>query len=235
MVILKIFLTSVLSIVVLFVLTKLVGNKQLSEANMFDYINGITIGSIAAELATSLEKDWLKPLTAMIIYGIVTFLISVASQKSVLMRRFFTGKELILFDDGKIFSKNLKTASIDVNDFLTQCRLQGYFDLQDIQTAIFETNGKISFIPKNTARPVNTGDLNIIPKQEKYLTNLIIDGKILKENLSKSGRDEKWLKNRLKENNVSSVQDVFLATYDGKETLNVYKNVFVSSSTTPFE
>lgn len=235
MVILKVVLTSILSIAMLFVFTKIIGNKQLSEANMFDYINGITIGSISAELATGLEEDMLKPIVAMIAYTLVTFLISVAAQKSIKLRRLFTGKELIIFDDGKIYSKNLKAASLDVNDFLTQCRLRGYFDLNEIQTAIFETNGKISFIPKNIIRPVNPGDLNIIPKQEKYLTNLIIDGKIMKDNLSKSGRDEKWLKNRLRENNVKDISEVFLATYDGKEILNVYKNISVKSSTTPFE
>ncbi len=202
---------------------------------MFDYINGITVGSIAAELATSLESDWLKPLTAMIVYGLVTVLISFATQKSIKLRRLFTGKELILYDNGEIFIKNLKSASIDINDFLTQCRLNGFFDLRDIQTAIFETNGKISFIPKNTSRPVNPADINILPKQEKYLTDLIIDGKILKENLSKCGRDEKWLKNRLKESNISNINEVLLACFDGKDKISFYKKISAQSRSTPFE
>lgn len=233
--ILKILFTSVFSIVVLFILTKLIGNKQLSEANMFDYINGITIGSIAAEFATSLESDWIKPLTAMVVYAFVTILISILAQKSVTLRRFFTGKELVLFDNGKLLMKNLQTASIDVNDFLCQARLQGFFDLNDIETAIFETNGKISFLSKSSKRALHPDDVNILPKQEKYMLSLIIDGKIMKENLSKSGRDTTWLKNRLSENNIKDEKDVFLATYDGKEKLRIYPKNYLKSNTTPFE
>lgn len=85
---LNIALTSIGSIIVLFLLTKLIGNRQMSELNMFDYINGITIGSIAAEMATSLEGDFLKPLLAMIIYGVVTVLISILANKNIKLRRF---------------------------------------------------------------------------------------------------------------------------------------------------
>ncbi len=233
--ILKVILLSVFSIVVLFVLTKLIGNKQLSQANIFDYINGITIGSIAAELATNLERDWLKPLVSMIVYAAVTIFISIMSQKSIKLRRLFTGKEIVLFNKGQIYMKNLESASIDVNDFLSQCRLSGYFDLNDIETAIFETNGRISFIPKNTARPLNPADVNILPKQERYMTSLIIDGKVLKENLRNTGRDINWLNNRIKENNIENIEDVFLATYDGKEKINIYKRNLQKSKTTPFE
>ena len=94
---LNIALTSIGSIIVLFLLTKLIGNRQMSELNMFDYINGITIGSIAAEMATSLEGDFLKPLLAMIIYGVVTVLISILANKNIKLRRFFNGKTLILY------------------------------------------------------------------------------------------------------------------------------------------
>ena len=94
---LNIALTSIGSIIVLFLLTKLIGNRQMSELNMFDYINGITIGSIAAEMATSLEDDFLKPLLAMIIYGVVTVLISILANKNIKLRRFFNGKTLILY------------------------------------------------------------------------------------------------------------------------------------------
>ena len=93
---LNVALTSIASIIVLFLLTKLIGNRQMSELNMFDYINGITIGSIAAEMATSLEADFLKPLLAMVIYGVVTVLISIIANKSIKLRRFLNGKTLVL-------------------------------------------------------------------------------------------------------------------------------------------
>ena len=99
---LNVALTSIGSIIVLFLLTKLIGNRQMSELNMFDYINGITIGSIAAEMATSLEDDFLKPLLAMIIYGVVTVLISILANKNIKLRRFLNGKTLVLYKNNRI-------------------------------------------------------------------------------------------------------------------------------------
>ena len=101
MVLLQILISSVVSLVILFILTKIMGNKQISQLSMFDYIIGITIGSIAAELATDLE-DPVQPATAMIIYGIVAVLISYISTKSNKARAFFAGKPIILMTNGRL-------------------------------------------------------------------------------------------------------------------------------------
>ena len=120
--------TSLGSLLVLFLLTKIMGYRQMSQLSMFDYINGITIGSIAAEMATSLEDDFLKPLVAMIIYGIVAVLISLLTSKSIKFRRIVSGKSLILYDNNKLFYNNLKKAKMDIDEFLIQCRNNGYFN-----------------------------------------------------------------------------------------------------------
>ena len=184
--ILKIIVLSISSLVVLFLLTKLIGNREMSQLTMFDYIVSITIGSIAAEMATSLENNYMEPLVAMVVYGLVTVLISYITCKSLKMRRFFTGRSKILLDNGKLYRKTFKSAKIDLNDFLMECRVNGYFNLSDIQTAILEPNGKISFLPKVLKRPTTPEDLNLSPEQENIVTNIILDGIILKENLSKT-------------------------------------------------
>ena len=114
----KVLITSVVSIVVLFFITKAIGNRQMSQLTMFDYINGITIGSIAAELATSLE-EFTKPLTALIVYGLVSFLIAYITNKSIKIRRFVEGQALLLYDNGTIYEKNLMKAKLDIDEFLT--------------------------------------------------------------------------------------------------------------------
>ena len=146
--IIKIISLSLGSLVILFLLTKLMGNREISQLTMFDYIVGITIGSIAAEMSTSLENNFIEPVVAMLIYGIVSFSISFFTCKSLNMRRFFTGKAKILLDNGKLYRKNFKSAKLDINEFLMECRINGYFNLSDIQTAILEPNGRISFLPK---------------------------------------------------------------------------------------
>ncbi len=210
------------SVVALFVLTKLMGNRQMSQLSMFDYIIGITIGSIAAEMAISLKDDFRIPLVAMIVYAVVAIAISFATEKSVALRRVLVGKALIVLEDGKIFEGNLKKGHLDLNEFLTQCRNSGYFDLEDIQSAILEANGKISFLPKSEKRPTTPEDFNQSPKEMKPLVNLIIDGKVMTDNLEYIGKDVKWLENHLQNEKIDSMSQVFLATYDAQKKLVFY-------------
>ncbi len=213
---------SVGSIVVLFILTKLMGCRQMSELSMFDYINGITIGSIAAEMATSLEDNFLQPLTAMVVYAIASVALSFFCDKSVWFRRFIDGKPVILYDNDKLYKKNLSRAKIDINEFLAQCRINGYFDLSKIQTALLEPNGKISFLPKSTERPLNPADLNLNLPLESLSANLIIDGKVMEKNLLHSGKDIKWLENQIKGHGFNRIEDVLLATCDLQNNFHAF-------------
>lgn len=234
--ILKVCLSSIGSLIVLFISTKIIGNKQMSELNMFDYINGITIGSIAAEMATSLENDVYYPIAAMAVYTISMLLITRITQKKAGIRRFLTGTSIILMENGKIYQKNFTTAKLEVSEFLTQCRINGYFNLDDIDTAILEQNGKISILPKVSARPVNTKDLNLAVNQEKISVNVILDGNIMEENLKRSGNDIEWLKNELKKQNINSEKEVFIAFCNMEDnTLSAYVKVNSASSSDMFQ
>ena len=124
---LKIVALSFGSVIFLFVLTKLMGNKEMSQLSMFDYIIGITIGSIAAEMSTALESDFMQPVVAMAVYAIVSIIISVLSYKSIKVRRIVSGNSLILLDNGELYRDNLKKAKLDLNEFLMQCRTSRLF------------------------------------------------------------------------------------------------------------
>lgn len=212
------------SIVTLFILTKLMGYRQMSELSMFDYINGITIGSIAAEMATSLEDSFIEPLTAMIVYALISILLSYACDKSIFLRRFIDGKPILLYDNDKICKKNFSRAKIDINEFLAQCRINGYFDLSKIQTALLEANGKISFLPKSTERPLNPSDLSLALPTETLSANLVIDGKVMEKNLHHSGKDIKWLESQLKGQGFDRIEDVLLATCDLQNNFHAFGN-----------
>ncbi|MGN0564242.1 MAG: DUF421 domain-containing protein, partial [Candidatus Heritagella sp.] len=124
-------LTALGSFAVLFLIAKFIGHKQIAQLDFFDYITGITIGSIAAEMATELEEPW-KPLIAMLIYGGVTVLLSVISHKFPRSRKYLNGTPTILMDHGKLYRENLKKAKLDLSEFMVLCRQQGYFDLTSI-------------------------------------------------------------------------------------------------------
>lgn len=206
-------LTTVGSFAVLFLSAKLIGHKQIAQLDFFDYITGITIGSIAAEMATELEEPW-KPMIAMVIYGGITLALSLISSRFPRSRKYLNGTPTILMDHGKLYYENLKKARLDLSEFLVLCRQQGYFDLTSIQTAIFEYNGKLTILPVTTQRPVTPQDLDLNPDQELIFTELIMDGRILEDNLHRMGLDRTWLDKQLKQRHISSAKEVFLAVCD---------------------
>ena len=211
------------SIVALFLLTKLIGNKQMSEMNLFDYINGITIGSIAAEMATSLESDFLKPLLAMTIYAAVTTWINYLCSKSLKFRRLIAGRSLILMDRGKLYKNNFKRARLDMEEFLAQCRLNGIFRLEDIETAFFEENGKISILPKARKQPLTPDDMKITVLPQRPQVTVIVDGKILQKNLQYAGKDAAWLTAELKKQHQKA-EEIFLSVCSDSG-LQIYKKI----------
>ena len=218
-------LFSLTSIVTLFFLTKMIGNRQVSQLSLFDYINGITIGSIAAELATSLETDVAKPLTAMVIYALATFAVSIFSSKSLRFRRFAMGRPLVLMEDGRIYARSLARARVDLSEMQMQLRGMGYFNMDDVQTVVMEPNGRMSVLARSARRPVCPEDLGLRLPEEKPVTNVILDGAVLKDNLRRTGNNEKWLENRLKELGLADPARVFLATCDGSNVLSVYLRI----------
>ena len=214
-------LTSLLSIVVLFLLAKLMGSKQVSQMTMFDYVVGITIGSIAAELATELEEP-LRPLTALIVYGVTAFVISILTNKFLKVRSIVTGKPLVLLENGVIYRENLKKARLDLNEFLTYCRIGGWFDLNQLQSAVLEHNGVVSFLPKEAGRPATPADLNLNPKQSQVQMPFVMDGRLLEENIRQAGKEDAWVRRTLLQQGYRDEEDVLLAVWDGGEKLTVF-------------
>ena len=195
--------------------TRLITFSKMSQLDFFDYITGITIGSIAAELATELENP-LRPLVAMIVYGIITAFLTLTTNKLPKMRKFINGTPTIIMNGGKIYKENMKKAKLDLSEFMVMCRQEGYFNLKDIQTAIFEYNGRLTILPVSTKRPVTPNDMKIVPEAEHINTEVIMDGKILDGNLKRAGLDIKWLEERIKDAGYKSASEIFLAQINDK-------------------
>lgn len=219
--IIKVLLTSLLSVGALFAVAKIMGHKQMSQLDFFDYISGITIGSIAAELATELEEP-LKPLIAIAVYGAAAVLLSKITSLFPKSRKYINGTPTILMNNGKLYRENLKKAKLDLSEFMVMCRQQGYFNLGDIQTAVFEFNGKLSILPVSKKRPTNPEDLNLSPAPEYIQTEVIMDGRILDENLKRMGLDDKWLQKQLNAQGYKKAEEVFLALCDDNNQVTVF-------------
>lgn len=220
---LRVILTSILSVSLLFVITRLIGYRQLSELSLFDYINGITIGSIAAELATSEDGDAFKISIAMVIYGAFTILVAFLSDKSITLRKAFIGNPTLLMKNGRLYYEGFRKSRLDVNEFLMKCRNNGYFDITQIDTAILEPNGRVSFLPVSQDRPATPKDMKLSVTQDALVANVIIDGKVIEKSLSAIGKDEKWLRDRLKNQNYTDYSRILLASCDERGTVTVFE------------
>ena len=222
--IIKVILTALLSVLALFVVTKIMGHKQVAQLDFFDYVSGITIGSIGAELATELEEPY-KPLVALCVWGTVALLLNLLTSKIPAARKYINGAPTILMRDGKIYRKNLAKARLDLSEFMLLCREAGYFDLDEIQVAVFEHNGQLTVLPRSESRPLTPEDVGIPTKAAHIGTELIMDGRIMGENLTRLGRDAAWFEKRLRAEGVYDTKEIFLAIYrEEEDRLTLYPN-----------
>ena len=222
--IIKVVFTALISVLALFIITKIMGHKQVAQLDFFDYVSGITIGSIGAELATELESPE-RPLIALAIYCLASILLNLLAHKLPKTRKYINGTPTILMDGNTIYRKNLKKAKLDLSEFMLLCREEGYFDLTEIQTAVFEHNGKLSILPKSDSRPITPSDLQITSNASHIGVEVIMDGRILGENLTRMGRDGRWLQKKLSDLGCNSEKEIFLAIYHtDKDSLSIYRN-----------
>lgn len=220
--ILYIFLRTILILGVLFVLTKLMGKKQLSQLNIYDYLIGITIGNVAAEISIDIDKNIIGGVICLITYVLFYIVVSYYSMKNLKFRKFFGGNPTVLIKDGNILVKSLKKEGIDIDSLEEEARLNGYFDLSEINYAILETNGQISFMPKVENDYVTNGDMKLKVREKKLSVNLIQDGVVMEDNLLYVNKDIKWLDGIVKSKGYDSISDVFLFIYNDSKDIKLY-------------
>ena len=219
---LRTLLYSAISLVVLFLFTKLIGKRQLSNMSLFDYINGMVIGSIAAEMAIGIDENIWVGVIAMTFYGGSVYFLDIIDRKSIRARRFFSGTPTVLFKNGKFLKENFKKAQVSISEFQEMCRVAGYYDISRIASAQLEPSGKLSVLVKSEEEPLT---LQSFRERAECVTvapiSVIYDGVVLDENLAAAGKNGEWLKKQLSNMHVK-LPDIFLATVDGSGKLTVY-------------
>ena len=213
---------SLLSLFILFLVTKLIGKKQVSELSLFDYVIGISIGNFTAEMTMSLDVQFINGVMALLTFGLFAYLISLLTMKSIRIRRFFIGVPTVIIQNGKIIEKAMKHVMIDINDLLEQCRINGYYDLTQIEYAIMEANGKISIMPKSEYKPLTPNDMKKKVAQEDLQANVIIDGVRMQNNLENMNKSINWLEKELKVKGYKEYDDIILAILDKNDKLTIF-------------
>ena len=214
---------SIFALLILFLATKLIGRKQVSELSLFDYVIGISIGNFAAEMILNLEVQYINGAIAVATFGIISYLVSIITMKNIFLRRILIGSPIIVIQNGKILENSMRKLRIDINELLEQVRNDGYFDLNEVEYAIMETNGKLSILPKSEYKPVINKDMNLKIDKSSLCANAVIDGHIMKNNLKGINKDEKWLLHQLKIKGYSTLDSILLVTIDNNEKIVVYE------------
>ncbi len=210
-------INAVVSFAYLFIISKILGKKQIAQLEFIDYAVGISLGSIAAEMSTDAETPFYYYLIAMTIFFVLALLVAVVGRKSTVLKRILKGKPATLIYEGKIDYSQLKKCNIDVNDLLSMLREKNYFDINDVAYAIFEPSGKLSVLPKGNQKPVVIEDVDRQAIEQASLTNVVVvDGVISRSGLSEAGKTEAWLFDRLQIKDKDALDNILLAIYDDK-------------------
>ena len=214
---------SILFILLLFFTTKILGKKQISELSFFEYIAGITIGSIAGEVVTGLESNIYHGALAMIIFGAVTLGVDFLSLHSKKFRDFVEGKGTVIIKDGKILEENLKKEKYTIDEISALLRQKDIFRVADVEFAVLEPRGNLSALLKRENRPLTPKDLQMKMPSEKEPQTVIMDGSILDEALRSAGKSRRWLQMELEKLGVT-LENVFLGQIDsyGDLTIDIY-------------
>lgn len=218
---LVVFVRGIIGFFTLLILTRFLGKQQISQLSFFDYVLGITIGSIAASLTTDLSsKAWPQWIGLLTWTGAV-LVMQVLTLKWRRASKYIDGESTVVVMNGKIMENVMKKMRYRASDLMEQLRNKGVFDLSQVEFAILETNGQLSVQKKSQEQPVTPKDLNIPTGYKGISTELIYDGVIFDQNLQQVQLDRRWLEEELKKQGINDISQVFLAMLNTQGELYV--------------
>ncbi|EOO14188.1 MULTISPECIES: DUF421 domain-containing protein [Bacillus] len=218
-------LRSVFILIILFAITKWLGKRQISQLSFFEYIAGMTIGDIAAQVSTGLDSKFFHGVFAILIFAVVPFFTGILSLKNKTARDFFEGKSTVLIKDGKILEDNLKKEKYTSDELLELLRGKDAFSVADVEFAVLEPSGELNVLLKKDRQPLTAKDVGLKVPNEKEPQTVIMDGNVLDEPLSSSGHNRAWLHSELEKLGVV-IENVFLGQVDsyGQLTIDIYND-----------
>jgi uncharacterized membrane protein YcaP (DUF421 family) len=215
-----IFLRSTFAFVTLLALTRLIGKKQVSQLTFFDYVNGITIGSIAAGISIDLSVETIPSWVGLSTWTFWVVLLGVIDLKSRKWGRFIDGEPTVVIQNGKILESKLEQLNYNIDDLRTQLRMQGVFSIAEVEFAILESNGELSVLKKSQHLPLTPADMGISTNYKGIAVELIMDGKIIDDNLVQLRLSREWLLKQLAARE-HKLEEVFYAELDTSGSLYI--------------
>ncbi|WP_410984190.1 DUF421 domain-containing protein [Bacillus cereus] len=220
---LLVIIRSLALLVILFSMTKLLGKRQISQLSFFEYVAGLTIGNIAAEITTGLERNFWHGVSSMLIFSLIPFFAGIVALKNKRLRNFIEGKATIFIKDGKVLEDNLKKENYTIDELLELLRKKNAFNIADVEYAILESGGELNVLLKRDKQPLTPKDIGLQIAPAKETQTVIMDGNVLDEPLSASGHNRAWLHAELEKLGVV-IENVFVGQVDsyGQLTVDIY-------------
>jgi uncharacterized membrane protein YcaP (DUF421 family) len=217
---------SIIAFFTLLIFAKILGKQQISQLTFFDYVLGITIGSIASELTIDLTSRAWPHWIGLLCWASLGFLMEYITMKWRYAAKYINGEPTIVIMNGKIMESALRKMKFPISDIMELLRNKNVFDLSEVDFAIIESNGQLSVLKKPEYEPVTAKDLKITKKPSGISTELIYDGILIEENLKQLNKDKKWLDKQLKSHGVKDISEVFIATLNpaGSFYVDLYKD-----------
>ncbi len=213
-----------LSFIILLMLARIMGKKQISQLTFFDYVVGIGIGDMASSMAIESSTKFINPLIGLIIYTLLTLLITYGAIKSFKFRDLVESSPSILIKNGKILEKNLAKHKMTFNDLLNGLREKDAFNVSEVELALLETNGQISVMKKPEYQALTPKDIGLEVEEDHAPSLVIVDGALIEKHLNYLGYTKEWLLQEIKKQGANKFEDVFLAQIDSSG--NVYVDLF---------
>ncbi|WP_211274945.1 DUF421 domain-containing protein [Bacillus marinisedimentorum] len=210
----------------LLIFTRMLGKQQVGNLSFFDYINGITIGSMAASLATDLgTRAWLH-FVGLSTFVFIAFLMQIITIKSRKLSKIIDSEPTIVIEKGKILEENLAKMRVKKDELMVLLRQKGFFDITHAEYALLEPNGHLSVMPREDFRPLTPRDYRFFTRKMELTTEVVFDGRLLKENLKERNKDEQWLNEQLHQLGVDDVKEVSYAALlpDGTLYIDRYED-----------
>lgn len=216
----EVIIRTLVAVVILFLITKMLGKRQVSQLSLFEYITGITIGSLAAYVSLELDSSWHLGIISLLVWGGVSLGIEFLQLKSKKARDLIDGKATVLIQKGKILEDELKKERITTDELLELLRKKDVFQVADVEFAVMEPSGDMSVLLKKENRPLTAKDLDITVGSEDEPKTVIMDGKMMSEGLLASGFQQEWIHRELEKLGVE-LEEVFLGQVDSMGQLQI--------------
>ncbi len=217
---------SIIMFIILFLIVKILGKKQIKNLTLYDYVLSITIGSIAADSIISLDTPLYNGIIALIVFSIIGYITSLITYQNPKVEEIMDGEPTILFEKNNFRYDNLDKAKLSVAKVLESCRLKGCFDINELDCAILEPSGDVSILLKSKSQPVTGSDLktNVKKNSSKQMLsyNIVVDGTIIVEELKKAKKSKQWLNKYISSQKID-ISDIALLAINKNNKITLIK------------